>query len=784
MKIHVDKIYYKHKPTQTEISQIKYRFTQADSIQDLSAKQIAQLLCKGHTIQPGVTPFSDTSSSKGTTAKDWSEQTLFMVDIDNEHADIPAETPEHVEAFLKDYAIVPAFAYPSFSSTQKKERFRFAIVSEEPITDPDERLKIQKALGNAFPQADQKCYNADRMFFGTDKGLYPDIGDFNAVCKKEHLLAFADHFYSHAYEDKSLKFGETIPSGQRHATLVSFASKVLTKYGDSDEAYELYMKRVAQCEEPKPDEEVQRIWKDARSYWEHHIKNNPDYIPPEVYNNPLPYKPVDYSDVGQAEVLEKYFFYELRYSPATKYICYTGSYWQESEPGAQAVAHELTRRQMEEANRNMDNVMERMRENNIFNILQGVSKSKINQVLNSEQLVTYDEFMDAKAYKEYVIKRRDSKNISSTLKEARPMLEISLQELDADCFALCTPKATYDLRKGMAGAREHNPEDFITKITSVSPSRKGQQLWLDSLDLIFQKDQELIDYVQMICGLAAIGKVYVEALIIAYGDGRNGKSTFWNTISRVLGLYSGNISADTLTVGCHRNIKPEMAEIKGKRLLIAAEMQEGARLNDSTVKQLCSTDDIFAEKKYKDPFSFKPCHTLVLYTNHLPRVGATDDGVWRRLIVIPFTAKISGSNDIKNYSEYLYDNAGESVLAWIIEGAKKVIDNNYQIPVPNCVQESIQNYREQNDWFGYFLEEKCDVGDEYIESSALLYSAYKNHCTENNEYTRSTQDFYFALENAGFERVTLKRKRYFKGVRLIPGLVMNTRKVAEDDFLS
>ena len=55
------------------------------------------------------------------------------------------------------------------------------------------------------------------------------------------------------------------------------------------------------------------------------------------------------------------------------------------------------------------------------------------------------------------------------------------------------------------------------------------------------------------------------------------------------------------------------AEVKGKRLLIAAEMQEGARLNDSTVKQLCSTDDVFAEKKYKDPFSFKPCHTLVVW---------------------------------------------------------------------------------------------------------------------------------------------------------------------------
>lgn len=78
-------------------------------------------------------------------------------------------------------------------------------------------------------------------------------------------------------------------------------------------------------------------------------------------------------------------------------------------------------------------------------------------------------------------------------------------------------------------------------------------------------------------------------MIIAYGDGRNGKSTFWNTLSRVMGSYSGNISADSLTMNCKRNVKPEMAETKGKRLLIAAELEEGTRLNTSIVKQLCST---------------------------------------------------------------------------------------------------------------------------------------------------------------------------------------------------
>lgn len=568
-----------------------------------------------------------------------------------------------------------------------------------------------------------------------------------------------------------------IPEGSRNATLSKFAGRVIKKYGDTEEAHQAFLDEADKCVPPLDSGELATIWHSAQRFFAR-IQQQDGYVPPEVYNDPASYKPGDYSDVGQAEVLARYFAKELRYSPATHFIRYSDHYWQESEPGAQAVAHELTRRQMKEAGRNVLAALEKMKNCGAQTILDGTSKSKAEQLMSDEQLEAYQEFMAAQAYRAFVIKRRDSKYITSTLKESHPMLEISPRDLDADCFALNTPEATYDLRQGLAGAREHSPEDFITKITSVTPGQKGQKIWQDCLELIFQGNQELIGYVQMICGLAAIGKVYVEALIIAYGDGRNGKSTFWNVISRVLGLYSGNISADTLTVGCRRNIKPEMAEVKGKRLLIAAEMQEGARLNDSTVKQLCSTDDVFAEKKYKDPFSFKPCHTLVLYTNHLPRVSASDDGIWRRLIVIPFNAKITGNSDIKNYGEYLYDNAGESILSWVIEGAKKVIGLEYQIPVPKCVQDAIGEYRSQNDWFGHFIEDKCDIGDGYKESSSSLYQAYRIYCIDTNEYVRSTADFYFALENAGYERVVLNRKRYFKGLRI------RTDDDAGEDFLT
>lgn len=697
------------------------------------------------------------------------------VDCDNDHSENPDDwvTPEAVlQAFPGVTFAIHFSRFHMREKNGKAARPKFHVLFPiEYVTDAALYSDMKKLVNTIFPYFDTQALDAARFFFGTaaaEVALYP---------ARINLTEFLDEDLFDEYLSDGQYDNSTIPEGSRNATLSRFAGRVIKKYGDSDKAYQAFLDEAAKCMPPLNSTELATIWHSAQRFYAK-LSRQDGYIAPEVYNDPSCYKPGDFSDVGQAEVLAKYFSKELRYSPATHFIRYSDHYWQESEPGAQAVAHELTRRQLKESSTDLLSAMEKLKTCGAQTILDGASKSKAEQLMSDEQLEAYQEFLAAKAYQAFAVKRRDSKNITSTLKESHPMLEISPRDLDADCFALCTPEATYDLRKGMAGAREHLPEDFITKITSVSPGQKSQQLWSDSLARIFQSNQELIDYVQMICGLAAIGKVYVEALIIAYGDGRNGKSTFWNAISRVLGLYSGNISADTLTVGCRRNIKPEMAEVKGKRLLIAAEMQEGARLNDSTVKQLCSTDDVFAEKKYKDPFSFKPCHTLVLYTNHLPRVSASDDGIWRRLIVIPFNAKITGNSDIKNYGEYLYDNAGDSILAWVIEGAHKVIELEYQIPVPDCVQKAIDDYRNQNDWFGHFIEDKCEVDNSYKESSAGLYQAYRNYCMDTNDYVRNTADFYLALENAGYERVTMNRKRYFKGLRLRPD------DSAEEDFLS
>ena len=203
------------------------------------------------------------------------------------------------------------------------------------------------------------------------------------------------------------------------------------------------------------------------------------------------------------------------------------------------------------------------------------------------------------------------------------------------------------------------------------------------------------------------------------------------------------------------------------RLLIASELDEGQRLSTGIVKQLCSTDLIEGEKKYKDPFKFRPTHTLVLYTNHLPKVGATDAGIWRRLIVIPFNARITGNGDKKNYSKYLIAHAAPAIMKWIVEGAEKAIRDNYKLYPPKCVQDAIEKYKSDNDWMAHFLEACCEVGEGLEEKSGELYSSYRAFTMRTNDFCRSTAEFYTSLEQRGFYRQRTNTGKYVLGLRLV-----------------
>ena len=685
------------------------------------------------------------------------------VDCDNDHSDDPEEWvyPSDVATAFPSVAFAVHYSRNHMKTkggkvARPKFHVFFAI---DRVTEPGQYSEMKKLVNTIFPYFDTKALDAARFFFGTKE---PEVEIFDGPMTLTTFLAdddFDANMDSGSYGDI------VIPEGSRNATLSHYAGRILKRFGNTDEAHKHFAEVAACCQPPLEQSELDSIWRSAQRFYGK-VAAQEGYIPPEQYNQDLQLKPSDYSDVGQATVLAREYEGKLRYSPSTDFLVYNGRFWEESKPKAQAVAQELTTRQLEEAETEIKKATDEMLKNGAWELLASMGPKKAAMAFSSEQDRSFQKYENATTYRNYAIKRRDSKYITAALKEAHPMVEIDQRQLDADEFLLNTPSATYDLRIGLPSAHEHTPADFITKQTTVDPSDEGMDIWQDALETFFCGDNELIDYVQEIDGLSAIGKVCVEGLIIAYGEGRNGKSTFWNTLSRVLGTYSGNMSADTLTVGCKRNVKPELAEAKGKRIIIAAELEEGMRLNTSNVKQLCSTDEIYAEKKYKDPFSFVPSHTLVLYTNHLPKVGAIDAGTWRRLIVIPFNAKIEGSSDIKNYADYLFNKAGGAILKWIMTGAKRVIEKDYHIVKPAVVEAAIQKYKDNNDWLSQFLDECCEIDSSYSAKSGDVYNAYRSYCMKVGDYIRSTTDFYTALECAGFERKRSKSARLLFGLQL------------------
>lgn len=676
---------------------------------------------------------------------------VVPMDCDNDHSDNPDEwiTPEILSGILGDVAFAVTYSrHNMLPKGSKSARPRFHVFfPTAPCNDAHSHKAVKAKIYKELPLFDGNALDASRFLFGCQSDVYWHEGSLSI----EDWLTL-------------MKSNRNIPQGQRNSTMSRIAGKLVKRFGVTDTAYQKFLEKADECEPPLPDDELETIWHSACKFGKKVVAQD-GYISPEEYGRHS-LIPEDFSDVGEARTFVDSFSDEVAFTIATDYLRYNGTYWEESEHAVTLAMIEHTDIQLAEAEKQVEAALVKLESLGVARDSAIAGGKKFRDSLEDEQIDAYKQYQYYVAFKAFVMKYRHIRSMTNALDAAKPLVLHNPEALDSNPMLLNTPGGTYYLPEGLDGWKPTDPGDLMTKVTAVVPNDEGKQLWEDALQLFFCGDQSLIDYVQMICGLCIVGKVYMEAMIIAYGDGRNGKSTFWNVIYKVLGSYSGNISADALTVNCKRNVKPEMAELKGKRMIIAAELQEGMRLNTSVVKQLCSTDPIFAEKKFKAPFNFEPSHTLVLYTNHLPKVGASDDGTWRRLIVIPFNAKIQGSDDIKNYTQYLVDNAGGAVLSWLIEGARKVIEANYQITRPQCVLDAIGAYREGNDWLGTFINECCEVDKSYQEKSGELYRRYREYCNENVEYVRSTTDFYTALEQAGYKRRKMHEGNFIVGLSI------------------
>ncbi len=565
---------------------------------------------------------------------------VVVMDIDNDHTEDPAEwiTPEKLDQMLPDISYVIAFSRNHMKVKDgKAARPKFHVYFQ--ITETSDAgwyAALKKGIKKRFDFFDGNALDAARFIFGSDAG---------EVVWHEGWMTIDEEVEPDYEETESKDPGVSsgpILEGSRNNTMSRFAGRVLKKYGVTDRAREAFELHARRCDPPLPEDELNTIWNSAVKFYKNTVCTQPGYVEPDEYNSEFDsLKPEDFSDMGEAKALIKEYRDELLYTDATQFLSYDGMCWRENRQKAVGAVEEFLDMQLVESRDQFETAVAHMLavDPSLDEITVRKGGRALEKLITPQNAEAFGELQTARAYYGFVMKYRNYKHIADTQNTAKPMVATDINLFDAQEDYLNTPGGTYDLAKGLNGMMPHKATDLLTKITNCAPGDEGRQLWEDALQLFFCGDQDLIDYVQMTVGMAAVGKVYVEALIIAYGEGRNGKSTFWNTISRVLGTYSGAMSADSLTANCRRNVKPEIAELKGKRLIIAAELEEGTRLSTSILKQLCSTDQIRGEKKFKDPFDFTPSHTAVLYTNHLPKVSASDDGTWRSLCDIVKMAK-------------------------------------------------------------------------------------------------------------------------------------------------
>lgn len=487
--------------------------------------------------------------------------------------------------------------------------------------------------------------------------------------------------------------------------------------------------------------------------------------------NDLPsYKPDDMTDTGNSRVFAKSVADRLIWLDSDGFRRWNGMYWELSPNAGLGMGKAHTDRMLEEAGSILADVRQRKAE--LEEKKAALGAQEITGVDESPELLDLKTELDevereekrAGAYYGFTLNSRSRVRINAFVELAKPDILVDSDQLNVDPFALNTPGGIVDVRTGIV--RPHDPMEYCTSITAVSPSYEGMELWQDHLRLVTCDSPDLMRFHQEVAGMSIIGRVFMENLLIALGDGANGKSTLYNVQLLVLGGgYAGSINPEVLTTD-KRNAGADFATLKGKRLIIAAELEEGKRLSTSILKRLTSTDPIQAERKYFDPESFTPTHSTILYTNHVPRLGSMDNGTKRRIKLVPFPARIPTDGEKKNYTQELFEKAGGAVLQWMIEGAQMFVQNGYTLSPCSEVSEATQKYFEDNDWITPFLEECCIVEPGRKCAGGALYQAYSTRAEREGEYARRNADFARELERLGFWKERTKLGAEWHGLAI------------------
>lgn len=370
------------------------------------------------------------------------------------------------------------------------------------------------------------------------------------------------------------------------------------------------------------------------------------------------------------------------------------------------------------------------------------------------------------AIKKHASTSESRRGIESMIALAQSEVPILPDDLDKDKWLFNCANGVVNLKTGEF--LKHNRDFYMSKISPISydPAAKCP-LWMKFLEDIMQDEdgnvkQDLINFLQKSIGYALTGDTSEQVIFFLYGTGKNGKSTFLDTIRHLFGDYGKQASTESFTVRKNDSARSDLAALKGARLVGASESEEGARLAESLIKQLTGGEPIQARFLYGNPFEYKPDFKIFFTTNHKPVIKGSDEGIWRRIRLIPFTVTIPKEKMDKHLPDKLLQQEMSGILNWAVKGCLKWQKEG--LGNPKEIQEATDGYRHEMDSIGNFIKDSCVVHEASKCFLKDLYYRYERWCDETGESQFSKVIFNRKVEERGFKKKKNGAGHYFQGI--------------------
>jgi putative DNA primase/helicase len=385
-------------------------------------------------------------------------------------------------------------------------------------------------------------------------------------------------------------------------------------------------------------------------------------------------------------------------------------------------------------------------------------------------LSVFDEVKKAKdrdALFKHAKASQSRKAIQSMLSLARsePGIPMKVTEFDRAPWLINVSNGTVNLHTGTL--QPHSRADLISNISEVEFSPGSTcELWHAFLNRVTDGNQELCNYLRRFVGYLLVADTSDQSIHFLHGMGANGKTVFCEVLMRLLGDYALAASPDIIMLKRHSGIPNDVARLRGVRAAFMNETAQGSKFNEAKLKDLTGGDTLTARFMREEFFDFKPSHRIIIRGNHKPTISGTDDGIWRRLRLVPFTVAIPADEQDRNLLVKLQAEL-PGILQWAIAGCAEWQRDG--LNPPPVVVEAGRRYRDESDTLGRFIEDCCSVQPLAQVASGALYNAYKKFAEAAGERAMTAKDFPNELEHRGFERKKLKAGMVFLGLELTPG---------------